>query len=664
MTELFQHLLDWVALHPYWSGALVFLVSMAESLAIVGLVVPGVAIMFGIGAMIGAGSIEFGAAMGWAVTGAIVGDGLSFWLGRRYKERLKEVWPFTRYPGSLTRGVAFFEKYGGKSVAIGRFFGPVRAVIPLVAGMMGMRPWRFALANILSALAWAPAYLLPGMVFVTSLMLASEVAFRLVAIILLLVFVVWFIVWLVHRIFLFLHPRASRLLQSFLSWGHRHPMLEGIAGALADPEHPEARGLSILATLLLVAAALFPLITGWSLADGAHSGINYTVLEVLQSLRTPWADHLMVFITGLGDLESIALLFVLVLAYLLWKSYRRAALYWLAAAGFALIAGPLLKYGFRIPRPDIVAQAGASYAFPSGHTLWATVMFGFLSVLTARTVTPRWRWIPYSLAGLLITSIAISRLYLGMHWLSDVLGGIALGLAWISALGIAYSRHASAAVEKNALVVIGLCAILLTLTIQALYSHDRKFAYYTPVRSFTEMPEDRWWRDGWRELPQERLDIRRRKEQKLTLQYAGTPEKLESAMAVTGWQRAQPLNWEKLIRLLSPSLALHQLPVFPQVHDGSHESLRMIKTLPQDRRLVLRLWPAYIRLTPTGKQLWIGLVSEQRKLVILNTITFAAGTESDQGALDQFLLDSAGALRQRRTGTDVVLLRSAGAKPD
>ena len=85
MTELFQHLLDWVALHPYWSGALVFLVSMAESLAIVGLVVPGVAIMFGIGAMIGAGSIEFGAAMGWAVTGAIVGDGLSFWLGRRYK---------------------------------------------------------------------------------------------------------------------------------------------------------------------------------------------------------------------------------------------------------------------------------------------------------------------------------------------------------------------------------------------------------------------------------------------------------------------------------------------------------------------------------------------------------------------------------------------------
>ena len=663
MTELFQQLLGWVALHPYWSGALIFLVSMAESLAIVGLVVPGVAIMFGIGAMIGAGSIEFGAAVGWAVAGAVAGDGLSFWLGRRYKERLKEIWPFTRYPASLTRGVAFFEKYGGKSVAIGRFFGPVRAVIPLVAGMMGMPPWRFALANVLSALVWAPAYLLPGMVFGTSLVLASEVAFRLVGVILLLVFTVWFIVWLVHRIFLMLHPRASRLLQSFLSWGHRHPMLEGIAGALADPKNPEARGLSILATLLLVASALFTLITGWSLTEGAQSGINYTVLEALQSLRTPWADHLMVFITGLADLESIALLFVMVLTYLLWKKYRRAALYWLAAAGFALVAGPLLKYGFQIPRPEIVAQAGASYAFPSGHTLWAMVMYGFLSVLVARTVTPRWRWIPYSLAGLLITTVAISRLYLGMHWLSDVLGSIALGLVWISALGIAYNRHAAAA-ENRALAVIGLCAILLTLTIQALYSHTAKFDYYTPVKSFVEMPEVHWWNSGWRELPQERHDTRKRLQDKLTLQYAGALESFESVMTTAGWRKAEPLNWAELLKLLSPSLALQELPVFPQVHDGSHESLRMEKRLPDDRRLVLRLWPAYVSLTPSGKPLWTGLVSEQQKVVILNTISFAASAGAEQGAFAQSVLNAGGVLRQRMTESDVLLIRSSGATQD
>lgn len=115
MTELFQQLLDWVALHPHWSSALIFLISMAESLAIIGLIVPGVAIMFGIGAMIGAGSIEFGSAVSWAVAGAVAGDGLSFWLGRLYKERLKEIWPFTRYPESLTRGVQFFQSMGAKA---------------------------------------------------------------------------------------------------------------------------------------------------------------------------------------------------------------------------------------------------------------------------------------------------------------------------------------------------------------------------------------------------------------------------------------------------------------------------------------------------------------------------------------------------------------------
>lgn len=663
MTELFQQLLDWVSLHPNWAGALIFLVSMAESLAIVGLVVPGVAIMFGIGAMIGAGSIDFTSALVWAVAGAVAGDGLSFWLGRHYKEKLKEIWPFTRFPASLTRGVAFFEKYGGKSVAIGRFFGPVRAVIPLVAGMMGMPPWRFALANVLSALAWAPIYLLPGMVFGTSMKLASEVAFRLVFVVLLLGIAVWFIVWLVHHVFLWLQPNSSRLLQAFLNWGYRHPTMQSIAGALADPDHPEARGLSTLATLLLVASALFTLITGWSLNEGAHSGVNYTVLETLQSLRTPWADHLMVFITGLGGVESMVLLFSMVLAYLLWRGHKRAALYWVAAAAFALMVGPLLKYGFQIPRPDIIVQASTSYAFPSGHTLWAMVMYGFLAVLAARTLTPRWRWIPYSLAGLLIISVAISRLYLGMHWLSDVLGSVALGLFWISALGIAYSRHAAAASENRALVVAGMCAILSALTIQAIVLHDHKFQYYSPARPITQMSEIRWWQNGWQELPQERLDTRKRQQHKLTLQYAGKLDSFEEAMAVTGWRKAAPLNWGAVLRLLSPSLSLQELPVFPQVHDGRHESLALEKTLPGGRRLVLRLWPAHIRLTPGDNSLWIGLVGEQQKVEIFNIATFAVTAESQQDAFSEIQRDTLGVLDQRLTEAGIMLLRNNAAQP-
>lgn len=639
MTELFQQLVAWVTLHPHWSGLIIFLVAMAESLAIVGLLVPGVAIMFGIGALIGSGSVAFWPAMSWAVAGAVVGDGFSFWLGRHYRQRLTSVWPFTRYPKSLSQGIEFFEKYGGKSVAFGRFFGPVRAMIPLVAGMMGMLPWRFFIANLLSALVWAPAYLLPGVVFGASLELASEVALRLVILILLLAGMVWLVVWLVHRVFLLLHPHAATLVQAILNWGRLHPHAGRIAMALADPEHPEAKGLSILASLLILATAMFVLTLGWVLGGMPHQGMDAAVLNALQGLRTPWADHLMVIITSLANLEIMAPVFFVVLALLTAKGHRHAAMYWLAAAAFCLIASPLLKLGLQVPRPNIVALAEGSYAFPSGHTLRAAVVYGFLSVLLARASSPRWRWIPYSLAALLTLAVAFSRLYLGVHWLSDILGSITLGLAWVSALGIAYHRHTAG--ERNPWQLAGgaLAAMLLALTISSQFFHDRHLAGYRPVVSITEMPAGYWWREGWVELPRRRLDTQQSLNQPLNIQYAGSLEALGSDLARAGWRPAPMLQWNNLLKLLSPSLPLQQLPVLPQVHDGRHESLTLEKPLDGDRRLVLRLWPAQVQLNPGALPLWLGLAGEQQQVRVAGLLTYAATSGDFADALAQLTAD-------------------------
>jgi len=656
MTELFHTLLDWVALHPYWSWALIFLVSLSESLAIVGLIVPGVVIMFGIGALIAAGSIAFWPAMGWAVAGAVAGDGLSFWLGHHYRERLTAIWPFTRYPESLTRGILFFDKYGGKSVAFGRFFGPVRAVIPLVAGMMGMAPWRFLVANLLSALAWAPAYLLPGMVFGASIELASEVAFRLVLLILLLAALLWLTVWLVHHIFLLLHPHTSSLIQWMLRWGEKHPRMEGLSAAMADSDHPEAKGLSILASLLILASGMFTLILGWALDAAADPGINHMVLENLQSLRTPWADHLMLFFTGLADLETMTTLFLAVLALLLWRGRKHAALHWLAAALFCLLAVSLLKHGIQITRPSVVAGAEASYAFPSGHTLWATVIYGFLSVVLARATAPPWRWIPYSIAALLIACVALSRLYLGMHWLSDVLGSFTLGIAWVSALGIAYHRHTEAETSVWGLAATASAALLLVLSLQGVLVHERRLDWYTPVIEISEMEASHWWNEGWTGLPQFRLDSRHLREQPMNLQYAGELHQLEALLADSGWQGAPILGWNNLLKLLSPSLPLQQLPVLPQVHDGQHESLVLEKLLPEGRRMVLRLWSAQVVLLPEMKPLWIGLITEQHKVELLNLLAFAATSKQPGDALRQLTADTKRAPGSRLPGIDGPLL--------
>ena len=641
MTELFQQLLAWVSQNPGWSYSVIFLVAMAESLAIVGLVVPGVVIMFGIGALIASGAIAFWPAMGWAVAGAVAGDGLSFWLGHHYREQLTSTWPFSRHPQSLQRGVEFFERYGGKSVALGRFFGPIRAVIPLVAGMMGMAPLRFVAANVLSALAWAPLYLLPGIVFGASLELASEVAMRLVILGLLLLFLAWSVYNLVRWLFRHLSPHTSRWVQWLLTWGRAHPVMGEIARALADPNHPETRGLSILATLLVMASVLFTLLLGLLPEDGLHVGLDNLVLQALQSLRTPWADHLMVYFSHFTDTLPVIILSLGLLLFLYLADHRRAASYWLAAVLFAVLGSFLLKLGLQVPRPEVVAHPPGSWSFPSGHTLKAVVLFGFLSVMIARPLSDRWRWFPYSLAAMLIFAVALSRLYLGVHWLSDVAGSLTLGLAWVSLLGLAYNRHERQPGQWRGLALAGLLLVGGGVALESILHHQQSLERYQPARSLQRLAADAWWRDQ-SPIPAFRADLRQRQDHPLNLQYDGDLAWLGQQLKAAGWQPAPRLNWRDWLRVLAPDQPLQALPVLPQVHDGRHEALLLIKPLPRDRRLVLRLWESNFRLGSGARPLWIGNVSEQQQVRLLQSITYARTAPGFQGPLRQLREDLAG----------------------
>src|SRR6202000_727849 len=162
----------------------------------------------------------------------------------RYKERIVHLWPLRTHPESLEARRRFFIKQGAKSVVLARFIGPLRAIVPVVAGMMGMPPLRFYAINVLSALLWAPAHILPGVVFGASVLLAGAVSFRLVVIIALLVG----IVWLSFRAMEFLVSHASAWSSAagrYLgSWACRHPGPFGrFARRLLDPEQPDASSI-------------------------------------------------------------------------------------------------------------------------------------------------------------------------------------------------------------------------------------------------------------------------------------------------------------------------------------------------------------------------------------------------------------------------------------
>ncbi len=199
-------MLSWITVHSHWAYLIVALIAFGESLAIVGLIVPGAFLLFGVGALIGSGELALWPTLFSAAIGAILGDGISFWLGYHYRARLIQLWPFNRYPKLIDRGMVFFKRHGGKSILFGRFVGPVRPIIPSIAGMMRMSVPKYITINLLSALAWAPVYLLPTAFLVGYA--KEEVAAVTTSLIIFLALLVA-VAWLVFLVFHFCFKRQA-----------------------------------------------------------------------------------------------------------------------------------------------------------------------------------------------------------------------------------------------------------------------------------------------------------------------------------------------------------------------------------------------------------------------------------------------------------------------
>jgi membrane protein DedA with SNARE-associated domain len=155
-------ILGFVREQESWAPPIVFILAFGESLAFVSLLLPATVILFGIGGLIGATGIGFWPIWLAAASGAAFGDWLSYWLGYHYKHEVARLWPLSRHPDLLQRGEAFFRKWGTAGIFFGRFLGPLRAAVPLVAGFCAMPLVPFQIANVASALVWATGILTPG----------------------------------------------------------------------------------------------------------------------------------------------------------------------------------------------------------------------------------------------------------------------------------------------------------------------------------------------------------------------------------------------------------------------------------------------------------------------------------------------------------------------
>jgi membrane protein DedA with SNARE-associated domain len=162
-AEYTNAVLDFVRQHPNWAAFIVFGLAFGESLAFVSLILPFWAMLVGIGTIIGAAdSLNFWTIVGAAAAGAALGDWLSYWLGYHYHAQIEGMWPLKNHKKVVERGKAFFRRWGAWAIVLGRFSGPLRATVPIAAGIAQMPNWLFQIANWSSAFLWSFVLLSPG----------------------------------------------------------------------------------------------------------------------------------------------------------------------------------------------------------------------------------------------------------------------------------------------------------------------------------------------------------------------------------------------------------------------------------------------------------------------------------------------------------------------
>lgn len=169
MDELVARATLFMSVHGAWAGPIVGLLSFGESLAVVGLFIPATAVMLAVGGLVGTGVLDPFSIILWAIAGAILGDWISFWFGRRIGPSVYRRWPLKGHRPMVARTRLFFRKYGFAAIFLGRFLGPIRATVPLVAGVMDMPRKPFQIANIASAALWVPLMFLPGILAVRTI---------------------------------------------------------------------------------------------------------------------------------------------------------------------------------------------------------------------------------------------------------------------------------------------------------------------------------------------------------------------------------------------------------------------------------------------------------------------------------------------------------------
>lgn len=162
MDSLLSSAADFIARHHVWAGVVLGLVTFFESLVVIGAFVPATGLLVAAGGLVAAGVLDPMTVIVGCVVGAVAGDAISYWIGRRLGTGVLRQPMLLPHRRKIAWTRLYCRRYGVASIFIGRFFGPLRAFVPVMVGVLRMRQRVFQLANVVSAFVWVLAMLAPG----------------------------------------------------------------------------------------------------------------------------------------------------------------------------------------------------------------------------------------------------------------------------------------------------------------------------------------------------------------------------------------------------------------------------------------------------------------------------------------------------------------------
>ena len=412
-----------LSLQGPWVYLGISLLVFLESAAFVGLVVPGETAMLVAGVLAARGNISLPLILALGAAAAVGGDSVGYTIGRRFGPTI-EGSRAGRWvgPERWDRTHRYVRSRGAWAVALGRWVGVLRALVPAVAGMTEMPYRRFFAANAVGGVLWVSTVVGVGYAAGGSLAVAQQVLgnFSVIGAVVTVALVVGAMT-------------AARVRRR-----------AGAATTPAGASAPARRRWRLVAPSLVFATASLGVA---ELVEGVREGgdlaaydpaVTAEMVGARSSIVTPLAEA----VTFVGSTVGLG---VLSLALVMWVGLRqrrwRAAAVVAGAMAASTVLTVVLKDAtgrLRPPARTMIGPVDTSFAFPSGHTLNATVFFGLVSAIAwSRTASTPARvaiglgWLGAS------TAVGLSRIYLGYHWMTDVLAGFGTGLAVLAAVAFA-----------------------------------------------------------------------------------------------------------------------------------------------------------------------------------------------------------------------------------